>query len=68
MKSSKRRGGFTSEDKKYCSGCDYFKWTRSGSHTCDYLLMTGKRRQLVCPPGVGCVLHTQRQGPERAGF
>lgn len=42
------------EDAKYCAGCVYAS-KNSGvwkSLTCDYILLTGKRRG--CKAGVGC--------------
>lgn len=46
-----RRGGRV---KNPCKGCAYWCGGKTTIKTCDYMLITGKRRP--CPPGEGCTV------------
>lgn len=42
-----------------CSGCWYYRGTNRHNRTCDYLLITGRRRP--CPSGAGCTVRVFRK-------
>ena len=47
-------------NEKYCRTCRYHGWLGNHALTCDYILITGKRRG--CPAGPGC---TKREEGKR---
>ena len=55
--------------KNPCAGCMYYRrvyWSGDGEiKSCDYLLITGHARSLICPPGEGCTV--KKIGPPAPG-
>lgn len=58
-----------SSGKNPCAGCMYYRrmyWSGDGeTKSCDYLLVTGHARSLICPPGEGCTV--KKIGPPAPG-
>lgn len=46
-------------DNKNCQNCIYFQGTSDCVCTCDYILITGRKRP--CDPGEGCTVKVKRR-------
>ena len=52
-----------------CTGCKYYRplstCGKGENRACDYLLITGHARSLICPPGKRCTV--REEGPQLPG-
>ncbi len=48
--------------RKKCWSCRYFGPVTGTVGTCDYLLITGHARSLICPAGERCTVYSRLRG------
>ena len=46
-------------DRDYCCDCDYYSDSHGGLTLCNYAIITGKCRSVICKIGVGCICHSK---------